>query len=42
MEIWFRWLAAFMIVLSILAIGIAIQDWRKWRKNPPDRLDRSA
>ncbi|MGF6431506.1 hypothetical protein [Bradyrhizobium elkanii] len=33
---WVHWLAAFMIVLSILTIGIALQEWREWRKNPPD------
>ncbi|WP_375764246.1 hypothetical protein ACE10X_13265 [Bradyrhizobium sp. Pha-3] len=40
MEFWIKWLAAFMIVLSILTICIALQEWREWRKNPPDRLDR--
>lgn len=26
-DYWINWLAAFMIVLSILTIGIAIQEW---------------
>ncbi len=29
-----------MIVLSVLTIAIAFQEWRGWRKNPPDLLDR--
>ena len=35
---WINWLAAFMIVLAILTLGVAFQEWREWRKNPPDRL----
>ncbi len=35
---WVNWLAAFMIVLSILTIGFAIQEWWLSRHptNPPD------
>lgn len=30
MSDWVAWLAAFMIVLAILAIGVAVQEWWEW------------
>ena len=32
MDNWIKWLAAFLIVLAILAIGAAVQEWWTWRK----------
>lgn len=29
---WVEWLAAFLIVLAVLAIGACIQEWLTWRK----------
>lgn len=29
---WLVWLAAFLIVLGILTIGVGIQQWWEWRK----------
>lgn len=29
---WLQWLAAFMAVLAVLTIGVAIQEYLDWRK----------
>jgi hypothetical protein len=29
---WLYWLAAFLIVLAILAIAACLQEWMLWRK----------
>ena len=29
---WVAWLAAFMVVIAILTIGVAIQEYLIWRK----------
>jgi hypothetical protein len=29
---WTTWLAAFMVVLAILTVGVAVQEWRELRK----------
>jgi uncharacterized membrane protein YidH (DUF202 family) len=29
---WLQWIAAFLIVIGILSVGVGVTEWWKWRK----------
>lgn len=34
MTLWLHWIAAFLIVVAILMVGVGIQEWWEWRRRP--------